>query len=124
MMGSYSVVISHDGTTRSGGSIQSEYIPVTTITNSSFYAYAYVCGDGNEAQLILNYYNATYGLLHTTKVATNSTYTTAAWSALGASALVMTAGAKWMNIKIQNSTAAGATKAGDIYVASIMMTVI
>ena len=114
--GKHSLMIIHDGTTRSGGQAVSDYIPVTTKAEH-WYVEQYTWGDPLRLQIYADFYLGNF-TTNGSSMIYNSTVRTA--SPVGGSATFqVAAGSRWVKIRITNSTAGADTAAGTVYVDNV-----
>jgi hypothetical protein len=107
--GQYSLMIVHSSGTGNGGEAVSDFIPVTTVHSPTIYYNHW--GAGVDAGVLFNTYDSAFSLL-----ATIGAYTTIrppGTPVVVSTSIVLTAGAKWMKVKIKTNTAA--TVGGAIY---------
>jgi hypothetical protein len=119
--GQFALMIAHDGSTRSGGQALSEYIPISTVLSSAYIIFSRY-GDPLLLELNVNFYAGDFTANGSSKIYSDSVTTSGAgtWLSVGASFLPP-ANTRWIRIGFRNSTAAGATTAGNIYIDNVAM---
>jgi hypothetical protein len=116
--GQYSLLLVHDGSTRSGGKAICDYIPVSTNVPTDYYLAGQRWGDPVKMVVAAQFYLSDF-TSNGASVLISSTLngsTTPALRYAFSSTFQVPANTRWVKIRIQNSTAAGDTAAGDIYV--------
>jgi hypothetical protein len=116
--GKHSLMIVHDGTTRSGGKAVSDYIPVTT-NAMDWYVEQYTWGDPVRLQVYVDFYLGDF-TANGSSMIYNSTVRTASPGG-GSATFQMAANTRWAKIRIMNSTAAADTGAGTVYVDKVRL---
>lgn len=113
--GHHSLMLIHDGGTRSGGEAISDYFPLTTIMdNGSVSLLSNYWGDTTvNFNLTMIFYNGSFGVL--SSVITTAHAVSTAPTAYNQTSFLKPANTRWAKLKIKTSTAAAATVAGTVY---------
>jgi len=113
--GENSLMLIHDGGTRSGGEAISDYFPLTTMTgNGSASINSNRWGDTTvNFNLVMIFYNGSFGVI--SSVVTTANALSTAPSAYNQTSFLKPANTRWGKLKIKTSTAAAATVAGTVY---------
>jgi hypothetical protein len=107
-----SLMIVHDGTTRSGGQAISDYIPMSTVSGTPIYFQHRIWGDNIPMGLYAIFYNGDLSPISTVGAITTGR---GVFPANAPTTFTVPAGARWVKVKIMTSTAAGATEPGTVY---------
>lgn len=114
--GQYSLVLIHSSGTGNGGQAVSDFIPISTVNHAGLSVGFNHWGDGVDAGVFINTYDAAFGIL-----ATEGAYTTVrpATPLAVSTLLTVAAGTRWVKIKIKTNTAStvgGAVYYDDFYI--------
>lgn len=123
--GQYALHIEHDGGTRSGGQAVSEYIPICTGVYYHVQAVRY--GDALPLQIDAEFFTGSFAAAGSSQIYNSSVISTGGsggttYVKFNVTSFVAPANSRWMKLNIHNSTAAGATAAGNIYLDSMLLT--
>lgn len=111
--GRNSLMLIHDGGTRSGGEAISDYFPLTTIMgDGSACINSHIWGDSINFNLTMIFYNGSFGVISSVITTAHALSTS---PATNQTSFLKPTNTRWAKLKIKTSTAAAATVAGTVY---------